>query len=233
MSAIANSYDRRIESYAIKPDIRERLIQTSPGHISDQDLLAAILGSGSRGKDVRNLAREILDLIDQERTPPSADTLNKLPGVGLAQACRISAVLELGRRLYGLRERRITGPRDVLPIVSHWADRTKERFIVLTLNGAHEVLSARVISMGLVNRTVVHPREVYAEAIADRACAIIAAHNHPSGRLEPSPEDKEITDRLREAGRTLGIPLLDHVIFCQEGYWSFVDHGLLEPLEEG
>ncbi|MCK7514831.1 MAG: hypothetical protein MZV70_69735 [Desulfobacterales bacterium] len=153
--------------------------------------------------------------------------------MGPAQACRVAAVLELGRRLYGFRERRISGPRDVFPLVSHWADRAKERFIVLTLNGAHEVLAARVISVGLVNRTVVHPREVFAEAIADRACAVIAAHNHPSGRLDPSPEDREITERLRDAGATLGIPLLDHVIFCPDGYWSFVEHGLLEPPEEG
>ncbi len=227
------SYDGRAEAYAAKPDIRERILQSSPSHISDADLLAVILGSGTRTRDVRDLAREVLDRIDRERTSPSAESLGRLPGIGPAQACRVAAVLELGRRLYGLRERRISGPRDVFPLVSHWADRTRERFAVLTLNGAHEVISARVVSMGLVNRTVVHPREVYAEAITDRACAIIAVHNHPSGRLDPSPEDREITDRLRDAGRTLGIPLLDHVIFSQESYWSFVEHGLLEPMEEG
>ena len=227
------SYEVKPEAYRVKPDIRERLLQSSPGHISDVDLLAAILGTGSRGRDVRDLSREILARIDGQRLPPSAKDLVRLSGVGPAQACRVAAVLELGRRMYGFRERRITGPRDVFPLVSHWADRSKERFVVLTLNGAHEVLSARVISVGLVNRTVVHPREVFAEAIADRACAVIAAHNHPSGRLDPSPEDREITERLRNAGATLGIPLLDHVIFCPDGYWSFVEHGLLEPQEEG
>lgn len=227
--AESSSYEVRPEVYGTKPDIRERLLQSSPGHISDADLLAVILGTGSRGRDVRTLAREVLARIDGERRTPAAEDLARLPGVGPAQACRIAASLELGRRLYGFRERRISGPRDVFPLVAHWADRTKERFAVLTLNGAHEVLAARVVSVGLVNRTVVHPREVFAEAIADRACAIIAAHNHPSGRLDPSPEDREITERLRDAGRTLGIPLLDHVIFCADGYWSFVEHGLLEP----
>ena len=227
------SYEDRPGTYSSKPDIRERLLQSSPAQISDADLLAAVLGSGTRGRDVRGLAREILGRIDRERKPPAAEDLVRLPGVGPAQACRVTAALELGRRLYGFRERRIAGPRDVFPLVAHWADRTKERFIVLTLNGAHEVLAARVVSVGLVNRTVVHPREVFAEAIADRACAIIAAHNHPSGRLDPSPEDREITGRLRDAGATLGIPLLDHVIFCPDGYWSFVEHGLLEPSEEG
>lgn len=227
------SYEERPETYGAKPDIRERLLQSSPGHISDADLLAVILGTGSRGRDVRTLAREILARIDAQRRPPSPEDLARLPGVGPAQACRVTAALELGRRLYGFRERRISGPRDVFPLVAHWADRAKERFAVLTLNGAHEVLAARVVSVGLVNRTVVHPREVFAEAIADRACAIIAAHNHPSGRLDPSPEDREITERLRDAGATLGIPLLDHVIFCPDGYWSFVEHGLLAPQEEG
>lgn len=231
MDGIA-SYEDRIESYGAKPDIRERLIRAGPGHISDVDLLAAILGSGSRSKNVWEIAREILSNIDLGTPPPSAQDLSKFPGMGTAQACRVAAALELGRRFYGTRERKVSGPKDVFLLVSHWADRTKERFAVLTLNGAHEVLASRIVSVGLVNRTVVHPREVYAEAIADRACAIIVAHNHPSGRLDPSPEDKEITERLREAGDTLGIPLLDHVIFSQEGYWSFVEHGLLEAVGE-
>ena len=227
-----DSYEERIQPYDAKPDIRERLMRLGPGHISDADLLATILGTGSRSKGVREIARDILACIDVGSPPPSAEALNRMPGIGTAQACRVAAVLELGRRLYGLRERRISGPGDVHPIVSHWADRTKERFIVLTLNGAHEVIAARVVSVGLVNRTVVHPREVYAEAIADRACAIVAAHNHPSGRLEPSSEDREITIRLRDAGNTLGIPLLDHIIFSGEQYWSFMEHGLLGPLED-
>ena len=226
------NYKERIEAYGSKPDIRERLIRAGAGHISDADLLAAILGSGSRSKGVRELAREILGRVDLGSRPPSAQALCAFSGMGAAQACRLAAALELGRRFYGTRERKVSGPKDVFLLVSHWADRAKERFAVLTLNGAHEVLASRIVSVGLVNRTVVHPREVYAEAITDRACAIIVAHNHPSGRLDPSPEDREITTRLREAGETLGIPLLDHVIFSTEGYWSFVEHGLLEAVEE-
>jgi DNA repair protein RadC len=137
--------------------------------------------------------------------------------------------LELGRRLFGVREIKVSSPGDVWPLVSHWSDRKQERFICCSLNGAHELIAMRVVSIGLVNRTVVHPREVYADPITDRACAVIVAHNHPSGRLDPSPEDREITKRLKEAADTLGIALLDHIVFSSEGYFSFVEHGLLEP----
>jgi DNA repair protein RadC len=91
------------------------------------------------------------------------------------------------------------------------------------------VIRANLISIGLVNRTVVHPREVFYPAIIQNACAIIISHNHPSGRLDPSMEDRDITDRLRQAAEVLGIALLDHVIISKDGYYSFVEHGLLDP----
>jgi DNA repair protein RadC len=212
-----------------QPRIRERLAREGPASLSDADLLAALLGTGIRGKGVHELAGEVLALLDSGRGIPEADALGRLAGIGKAKASAVCAALELGRRLYGVRERKIASPGDVWPIVAHWSDRKQERFICCSLNGAHELIAARVVSVGLVNRTVVHPREVYADPITDRACAIIVAHNHPSGRLEPSPEDREITCRLKEAADTLGIALLDHVIFSSSGYFSFVEHGILEP----
>jgi len=149
--------------------------------------------------------------------------------MGEAKASAVCAALELGRRLFGVRDRKVASPGDVWPLVSHWSDRKQERFICCSLNGAHELIAARVVSIGLVNRTVVHPREVFADPIMDRACAVIVAHNHPSGRLDPSQEDREITRRLKEAADTLGIALLDHIIFSGEGFYSFVEHGLLDP----
>jgi DNA repair protein RadC len=212
-----------------QPRIRERLAREGPASLSDADLLAALLGTGTRGKGVHELAEEVLALLDSGRGIPEADALGRLAGIGKAKASAVCAALELGRRLYGVRERKIASPGDVWPIVAHWSDRKQERFICCSLNGAHELIAARVVSVGLVNRTVVHPREVYADPITDRACAVIVAHNHPSGRLEPSPEDREITCRLKEAADTLGIALLDHVIFSSSGYFSFVEHGILEP----
>jgi DNA repair protein RadC len=209
--------------------IRERLAREGPAALSDAELLAALLGTGMRGKSVHSLAEEVLGLLDSSKDVPDTVDLARLAGIGEAKASAVCAALELGRRLYGVRERKIASPGDVWPIVAHWSDRKQERFICCSLNGAHELIAARVVSVGLVNRTVVHPREVYADPITDRACAVIVAHNHPSGRLEPSPEDREITCRLKEAADTLGIALLDHVIFSSSGYFSFVEHGILEP----
>jgi DNA repair protein RadC len=174
------------------------------------------------------LAAEVLDLIEPGARPPEPESLRRIPGMGEAKATAVAAALEIGRRLYGIRERRIANPGDLHPLLAHWADRKQERFICVSLNGAHEVLAIRVVSVGLVNRTVVHPREVFADPIVDRACAIIVAHNHPSGRLEPSQEDIEITQRLRSAGEVIGISLLDHLIFSDKAWVSFVERGLLE-----
>jgi DNA repair protein RadC len=212
-----------------KPMARERLAREGPAALSDLELICALLGTGTRGKRVLELAEEVLGLIDKGASMPEADVLARIAGIGGAKSGAICAALELGRRLYGARDIKITSPGDVWPVVAHWADRKQERFICCSLNGAHELVAARVVSIGLVNRTVVHPREVYADPITDRACAIVVAHNHPSGRLEPSSEDREITARLKAAADTLGIALLDHLIFSRQGYYSFVEHGLMEP----
>jgi len=212
-----------------RPDVRERICREGASSLSDAELVAALLGTGTKGKRVAELAQEVLSLIDSARTLPPAEALGRLSGVGEAKACALYAALELGRRFFGARDLKIGSPGDVWPIVAHWSDRKQERFICCSLNGAHELIAARIVSVGLVNRTVVHPREVFADPITDRACAVVVAHNHPSGRLDPSAEDREITGRLKEAADTLGIALLDHVIFSREGYYSFVEHGLLEP----
>ncbi len=212
-----------------RPRIRERLALDGPTALSDLELLAALLGTGSRGKGVHRLAEEVLALLDNSQKAPESSSFARIAGMGDAKASAVCAALELGRRLYGVRDKKVGSPGDVWPIVSHWADRKQERFICCSLNGAHELIAARVVSVGLVNRTVVHPREVFADPITDRACAVVVAHNHPSGRLDPSAEDREITGRLKDAADTLGIALLDHIVFSRDGYYSFVEHGLLDP----
>jgi len=214
-------------------DVRERLIASGAYRLSDADLVAALLGTGTAGKPVTKLAVEVLDVIDRGRKEPDAEVLRKVGGMGDAKACAVAAALELGRRFYGIRNRRISSPGDIYPLVAHLADRKQERFVCVSLNGAHEVIEIRVVSAGLVNRTIVHPREVFADPITDRACAVIVAHNHPSGQLEPSKEDMDITRKLRSASEILGLPLLDHLVFSTEGYFSFVEHGLMTPAEPG
>lgn len=212
-----------------RPDIRERIQRDGAQSLADRDLLAAIIGSGSCGKSVTKLAKEVLDCVDRGGKGLDIAILKKIPGMGDAKACAIAAAIELGRRFYSVREKRITRPSDVYPLIAHYSDRKQEQFLCVSLNGAHEVIMIRQISLGLVNRTFVHPREVFADPITDRSCAVIVAHNHPSGNVEPSPEDIEITRQLRDGGDILGIPVLDHLVFCADSYYSFLEHGLIAP----
>jgi len=228
-ASCASLYRSRGTDSNSKPSTRERISKEGVGSLGDVDLLAALLGTGTKGKGVYRLAEEVLELIEPGARPPDGSDLLGIEGMGAAKASAVSAALELGRRIYGVRDRRIASPADLHPLIAHWADRKQERFICASLNGAHELIAIRLVSVGLVNRTVVHPREVFADPIVDRACAVIVAHNHPSGRLEPSPEDLEITRRLRASGELIGIDLLDHLIFAREGWVSLVERGLLEP----
>jgi len=214
-------------------DMRERILRDGPRSLSDRELLAVVLGSGCAGRSVAALATDVQSIIDQGTPDLNLILLEQLSGMGSAKVCSIAAAMELGRRYYAIRDSRITMPKDVFPLISHFADRKQEYFICISLNGAHEVISARRVTQGLVNRTVVHPREIYADPITDRACAIVVAHNHPSGNIEPSNEDVDITHRLREAGDILGIPLLDHIVFSASAYYSFVEHGLIGPFKGG
>lgn len=225
-------YDTRERSQkleAMQPQARERLDKRGVSSLSDRELLMVLLGTGSKGKPVGILAEEVLTLMDRDRTGLSVSDLTLLQGMGSAKAATVLASLELGKRLYGFRSRKVGSPGDLYPLVQHWADRKQEHFMCATLNGAHDLIDVRVISRGLINRAIVHPREVFADAVSDRACAVLVAHNHPSGHLEPSREDIDVTRKLKEAGRILGIPLLDHLIFSETGYYSFVEHGIIAP----
>jgi len=189
--------------------------------------VVAILGSGVPGKPVRRLAKEVLNQITKNSDSCDLDELMLISGMGEAKSCAVAAALELGRRIFSTRGTRIGMPKDAYPLLIHFADIRQEHFIVISLNGGHEVNAIREVTKGLINKTVVHPREVFADPITDRACAIIVAHNHPSGNLEPSDEDVDITKRLRQSGDILGIPMLDHLIFSESGYFSFMEHGLI------
>jgi DNA repair protein RadC len=194
--------------------------------LSDHELLAVLLGSGTRDSDVMTVAGRILKILDGNKEL-SLDELKKIEGVGPAKATLIAAALEFARRRIRPEGLRISFPADVLPLIQHYADRKQEHFLCISINGANEVIKNRVVSVGLVNRTQVHPREVFADPITDRASAVIVAHNHPSGGLSPSKEDIEITSQLKAAGETLGISLLDHIIFSHKGYYSFLESNIL------
>jgi DNA repair protein RadC len=204
---------------------REKLLQKGAAALSDIELLAVLLGSGTKKHDVMAVAGRILKVLDAGNEKLSMGELRKIEGVGPAKAALVAAAMEFTRRRIRPEGIKISFPADILPLICHFADRKQEHFLCISLNGASEVIASRVVSVGLVNKTQVHPREVFADPITDRATAIIIAHNHPAGELIPSQEDIEITRRLKAAGETLGIRLVDHIIFNQKGYYSFLEHG--------
>ena len=206
---------------------REKLLRKGAIALSDQELLAVLLGKGTRDMDVMKLAGKLATVIDEKGLGVQADDLRKFEGVGDAKATLLLAALEFARRRIKPEGIRIGTPADLLPHVRHYADRKQEHFLCASINGANEILNIRVISIGLVDRTPTHPREVFADALVDRASAVIVAHNHPAGSLEPSPSDIEVTKQLKAAGDVMGITLLDHIIFNRSGYFSFLEAGRL------
>jgi DNA repair protein RadC len=208
---------------------REKIRKRGAPSLTNQELIAAILGSGGPGRNVRVLAKEISDIIDKNPDAVQYQDFASVKGMGSAKTSQIIACLELARRIYpgDSNKPKIGTPSDILPHVSFLAGKKQEHFICITLNGANEVIQTRTITMGLLNHSLVHPREVFADAITDRAASIICVHNHPSGTLDPSSQDIAITRQLADAGTLVGIRLLDHVIVTNSGWLSMKEQGLI------
>jgi len=204
---------------------REKLLRKGCEALSDLELVAVLLGRGTAKHDVMHMADRVLKIMDASSSKPDLKELQRIEGMGPARTMLIAAALEFSRRRIRPEGFKISFPPDVLPLIRHYADRKQEHFLCVSLNGANEVITTRIVSVGLVNKTQVHPREVFADPITDRASAIIVAHNHPSGKLVPSKEDIEMTMQLKSSGKTLGIRLLDHIIFNQKDYYSFLENG--------
>ncbi len=190
-------------------------------------MIAAILGSGGKGLDVMSLSSRVAKAISGKKGDLSLEELSKIEGIGLAKASQILAGFELARRHIIMETIKITEAKDVLPLISRITNKQQEYFICISLNGANEVIENRTVTVGLLDRSQVHPREVFADVITDRAASAIFAHNHPSGALEPSNSDLKIHEQLTEAGRILGIKVLDHIIISKKGYYSFQENGLV------
>lgn len=206
---------------------REKLLKSGAPHLTDKELLMILLGTGTKGHDVRAVAEDIIGIVDKQGLRVQVEDLVEVRGVGEVKAIGIAAAFEFVRRRVRESGYKIAQPSDVYPLIRHYGTRKQEHFICVTLNGAHEVMNTNVVSIGLLNRTQVHPREVFADAITERAAAVVVAHNHPSGNLQPSREDLAVTKRLRDAGEILGIRVLDHLIFSDKNYYSLADHGQL------
>ena len=206
---------------------REKLREKGAFALTDEELVAAILGRGVKGLDVVAMSKSVAKLIRKHKETLSVNHLTSLPGMGLAKAAQILSAFELARR-YLLKETvKITSAKDVLPLVADIADKKQEYFVCISLNGANEVIEKRIVTIGLVNSSQIHPREVFADVIADRAAAVIFAHNHPSGDPKPSDIDAQTHKQLTEAGKILGLRILDHIIVTKRGYFSFQEAGLI------
>lgn len=206
---------------------REKLAVKGPEALSDTELLAILIGSGIRGRNVFKIARAILRKLENRKGGIDVKCLSSIEGVGFAKACQIIASFEFARRRLIKESISIQRAEDILPLISYISDKKQEYFLCISLNGASEVIGNRVVTVGLLNTNQVHPREVFADAISDRAASIILAHNHPSGALKPSPDDITTTRQLVDAGNILGISVLDHIIISKKGYISLKEKGLM------
>ena len=158
----------------------------------------------------------------------TVEKLMNIKGVTPQMATTLLIAVELGRRMGNIKSKKtVVCPADIHKAIRHLASDEQESMIAVGLNGAHEIIYTQVVTTGLLNKTIVHPREVFSRAIRDRCCAIAIAHNHPSGNIEPSSDDKDVTVRLQKAGDILGIKLLDHLVFTDEKYYSFLEHGMM------
>lgn len=206
---------------------REKLKERGAKALSDAELIAAILGSGGKGLDVMLLSSRVAKAISGKKGDLSLEELTKIEGIGIAKASQILAGFELARRHIVVETVKINKAEDVLPLIDRITNKQQEYFICISLNGANEVIENRTVTVGLLDRSQVHPREVFADVITDRAASVIFAHNHPSGALEPSNSDLKIQEQLTEAGKILGIKVLDHIIISKKGYYSFQENGLV------
>ena len=206
---------------------REKLLKKGVKVLKDYELVAILLGSGIKGKDVFALSREIVKLFEDDFDTLNLEKLLSIHGLGTAKATQIISALELSRRYLIKQNKKITNASEVYEELKSYKDKKQEYFLCLYLDGANHLCETRVITIGTLNQSLVHPREVFAPAVENRCASIIVAHNHPSGILEASREDIEVTKRLQESGKILGIELLDHVIFTRDGFLSFRDREML------
>lgn len=211
-----------------KLDLRERVFARGMTYPSDAELLMLVLGSGTKDLPVEEIAYKMLDAIDVSSGKSLVDNFLRIPGVGIGKALAVAAALEFGRRRAANLNAVINTPQDLLPFIKQYAYKNTEHFITVSLSGAREILSQKVVAVGSSNSAIINPREVFFEAVQRRASAVILSHNHPSGNASPSQEDIETTRRLSSAADILGISVLDHIIVSRNDYFSFKERGLLK-----
>lgn len=200
---------------------REKLQAKGASALSDLELLMAIIGSGTAQADVIKISRDVRKLLIEKGSELTYEDLLSINSLGPAKATQIMAGFELWRRQFEVTDRPvIDSPEKAVEQLSDIRDKKQEYFVCLTLDGANRLIAKRIITIGTLTSSLVHPREVFADAITDRAASIIVAHNHPSGSLDPSKADQEVTQRLDNSSKLLGINLIDHIIITPDSFMS-------------
>jgi DNA repair protein RadC len=207
---------------------REKLQEKGVAALTDEELVAAILGMGTAGRDVRAIAKQVAALIREKQKNLSLTELMDVPGMGLAKSAQILSAFELARRHLIKDTVKISRAQDVLPLVNDLIEKRQEHFLCISLNGANEIIEKRIVTVGLLNMSPVHPREVFADVIVDRAASVIFVNNHPSGDLQPSDADLRMHEQLTEAASILGLRILDHIIISRRGHLSFQEAGIIK-----
>ena len=211
---------------------RERLVKFGEQALSAQELLQLILGRGVAGESVAVTAQKLLTQFGslQKLAEASIEELSSIRGIGLAKASQIKAAFEISRRLStqtpSYKSKELTDPEKVYRLIkSKLKDYHKEHFYIIALNSRGHSIAE--VSVGSLNASVVHPREVFTEAIKNKAASVVFAHNHPSGDPEPSEDDLLLTKKLVESGKILGIEVFDHIIVVKDGFFSFKNKGII------
>ncbi|PKL37014.1 hypothetical protein CVV38_03965 [Candidatus Peregrinibacteria bacterium HGW-Peregrinibacteria-1] len=210
--------------------IREKLLKLGTTPLSNEELLTLIIRTGTAKENALKISRKILKKHTVEKFPNlTLEDLQKIPGLGSAKSCSIIGSMELAKRILLKKEHNLLlSPSAVHQEMKSTWDKKREYCYVFFLNSHKQITQKELISVGTINSTLAHPREVFTSAIKNHAHEIIISHNHPSGNITPSPEDLALTKQLKNSGDILGIELIDHVIVTQDSFFSFKEQGLLE-----
>jgi DNA repair protein RadC len=213
---------------------REKLLSKGASNLSNSELLAILLRTGTPKRSALQLGQDLVNSFDDDFTEIANITMEELctfNGIGASKACQILSAIEIGKRIQSTdlnRRIKISGPNEVVNYFrAQLSDLKVEKFISVLLNTKNEIINWEVVSIGSLNASIVHPREVFNRAIKRSAASILVVHNHPSGHVSPSKEDCHVTKRLSEAGNLIGIPLVDHIIIGKSGYYSFKEENQL------
>lgn len=217
---------KKRESWIDADMVAEKIENNGIDSFSDTELLKMALGD-TETLFSDSMAKAIRDIFDRKAGfEETFSRISQVEGLQKEKAIALSAMVEFARRrTAGRATKKATRPQDVFEAVKHYFDAEQERFIVVGVNGAGEIAYSKVVTIGLLDRTLIHPREVFSDAIRMRCSGIFVAHNHPSSNVEPSEADIMTTERLKKAGELLGIQLLDHLVFSENDYYSFREHG--------